>query len=122
MPRTTAENLGSNIVGSPTNSFLLLPFKHDLGRQPEVPNFNFHLVIEKQIPQLQVSVDHLLRVHILSRIHDLSEVVLCLHITESLPSLYHVIQREVLADLQHDVDVLRVFKIRLEVHYSIMPH
>lgn len=57
--------LRRDIVGSSTNGFLFLPIEINLGRQSEIPNFDAHIFIEKEVAQLEVSMYDLLGMQIL---------------------------------------------------------
>ena len=62
-------------------------------------------------------MDHLARVNILDSLAQLVDIVSCLNLMESLAALNEIRKRLVLADVQHDVDILTVLKIPIESHY-----
>lgn len=74
------QNLGSNIVGGSTNSFLLLSLVLQPGGQPEVPQLNLHILIEEQVAKLKISMDNFILVQIFQGGNNLCKVVLSLHL------------------------------------------
>ena len=62
-------------------------------------------------------MDDLAGVHILDCLAQLVDIVSCLDLVESLAALDEVRKRLILADVEHDVDILTVLKIPIESHY-----
>ncbi len=122
MSRSAAQDLRSNVVGSSTNCSLSFPVKHNFRGKSKVSYFHFHLVFQKQVSQLQISMNNLLRMHILCRFHNLSQIIFRFHITQSFPSLDHIVERQILAKLKHDVNIVLIFKVGLKIHNTVMSH
>lgn len=60
-------------------------------------------------------MDDLVLVEVHQRRYDLRQVVLHLHLRQSLPPLQQLIQGLVSADLQQDVDILMILEDMLEL-------
>lgn len=108
------EDFRSDIIWRAANSALALTVELELSGETKVTNFNFHLVIEEEVAELQVSVNHAMRVQVLYRRADLHHVALDFKFVETLSSAEEFIQALVLAQLQQDVDVLSILKEVLE--------
>jgi len=64
-----------------------------LCRQPKVANFDFHVVVEEQVAQLQVAVDHSIVVQVLAGGDNLEHVVSGFWLSDSSSSLVQLHQR-----------------------------
>ncbi len=53
MTTLTVQNFRGDVVGRPANSPLFLPVEFQLGGQSEVPQFDFHSLVEEEIPQFE---------------------------------------------------------------------
>ena len=61
----TFEHLRRNIVRSTADSALSLAIELQFGSQTEVTDLDFHFVVNEEIAELQITVDHAMRVHVL---------------------------------------------------------
>lgn len=86
------EDLGSQVVGSATNSALFFTLVENLGGEAEISHLELHLVREEQVAELQISVDHLTGVDILHGDHELVDVVAGLNLVQALAALDQVRQ------------------------------
>ena len=110
------QDLWCNIVGCSTDCSFALTVKLELGCKTEVADFDFHLVVEEQITELEISVDHSVTVKVLDSGADLVHVALDLQFMESLPSSEQLVERLILAQLEQNIDVLGIFEEVLEAN------
>lgn len=103
------EHLRGNIIRRPADRSLLLLTKS--GRQTKVTDLDSHAGSEEKVAKLQVPVDDVLLVDVGHPLAQLRHVVAHLGLRHRHPRLLNVHQRLEGAVLQHDVDVLRVFKV-----------
>lgn len=52
------KNLWRDIVGSTADGSLALPIKLEFGRQTEISDLDFHLIVEEEVAELQVTMDN----------------------------------------------------------------
>jgi hypothetical protein len=105
-----------NIVRSTTNG--LLPLARALNERSEskVTDFDIHIYIEEQVPQFEITMDDLVRVHVVARPNELYHKVSCFWLGEAPPATEHVHERATWAKFECHVDVLVIFKTILETH------
>ena len=115
MASLALKDLWRDIVWCPTNSSLALAIEVNLRSEPEIPHFNLHLFIDKEVAKFQISVNNAVLVQILQSIHDLQCVALHLEFVQSFPALEQVVQRLILANFQQDVNIFRVLEEMLEL-------
>ena len=108
------KHLWGQIVWCATNCALTLAIVEHLGCKAKVADFQAHAICKEKVPELEISVDHFVRVNILHCFDKLVDVVASLHLVQPLPSLDEIRQRLVLADIEHDVDVLLVLEVAVE--------
>ena len=78
------------IIGSSANCSFTLTLVENLRSKSEISNFQSHSLSEEQISKLQVSVDHLVLVDVLHRLHQLIDVESSFHLMQSLSTLNQV--------------------------------
>jgi len=93
------EHFRSDIVWRTTNGPLLLSIKIELGGETEVSQLDLHLIVEEQVAELQVSVDHAVGVQVLERVDHLLGVALDLELVQALATLQKLVHTLVLAQL-----------------------
>ena len=103
------QHLWRNVIWRPADRSLLLLTKS--GCQTKVTNLDSHAGGEEEVAKLQVPVDDVLLVDVGHPVAQLSHVVAHLRLGDGHPRLLDVHQRLEGAVLQHDVNVLRVFKV-----------
>ena len=108
------EYLWCQVIWSPANCSLTLTIVENLRSQSEIPDLEAHSFCEEQVSKLQVSVDHLVFMNVLHCLHQLINIESSFHLVESFASLNQIRERLVLADVQHDVDVLLVLKVSVK--------
>ena len=64
------------VIGGAADRALLLALEVELGGQAEVAELELHLLVEEQVAELQVAVDHAVGVQVLQRVDDLHDVAL----------------------------------------------
>lgn len=104
------QNLRSNIVGRTANSLLRIALVLNLSRQSKIANLSIHLVVNKNVTQLEIPMDDALLVYIDDRLHDLTNINPSFELSEPLPSLGEVLQGIVPTILQQYIDVLLILK------------
>lgn len=104
------QNLRSNIVGRTANSLLRIALVLNLCRQSKIANLSIHLVVNKNVTQLEIPMDDALLVYIDDRLHDLTNINPSFELSEPLPSLGEVLQGIIPTILQQDIDVLLILK------------
>lgn len=110
------EDLWSNIVGSTTDCFLDVPFVANARGQPEVAYLGVHLVVDKNVAQLQVAMDDPCLMNIRKGLDDLADVRAGLELCQSFPSLDQILEGVVATVLKEDIDVLSVLEGFEELH------
>jgi hypothetical protein len=80
------EDFRSNVIGSATGRVPSLSRWFDPSRQPEISNFDFHLIVKEDIPQFDISMDDSNWMQILKSSNDLQEIVLGLDLCNSDPT------------------------------------
>lgn len=87
MPLFLLQNLGRDIVRSTANCSSLLVLEIKFGCQTKIPSLDLHLIIQEQIAQLQIPVDHPVLMHVFYGLQDLLTIALYLKLCQFLPSL-----------------------------------
>jgi hypothetical protein len=99
-----------DVVWRTTNGPLLLSVKIELCGETKVSQFDLHLIVEEQVAELEISVDHTVGVQVLERVDHLLGVALDLELVQALAPLQKLVHALVLAQLEQDVHILTVFK------------
>ena len=81
------QNLRSDVVGCTADGFLGVAFVFDFGGESKITNFSVHLIVNKNVAQLEIAVYYALRVNIDHGFNDLPDVYSSLKFSESFPSL-----------------------------------
>jgi hypothetical protein len=105
-----------NIVRSTTNGLLSLAGAFNECSEPKIADFDIHIYIEEQVPQFKITVDDLVRVHVVTCPNELYHKVSCFWLGEAPPATEHVHQRTTWAKFECHVDILVIFKTILETH------
>lgn len=80
------EYLRRDVIGRAAGSIPALSGRLHSGGQPKISQFNFHLVVEKDIAEFDIAVDNAISVQVLERIDDLQQVVLGLDLRDPDPA------------------------------------
>ena len=115
MARFAFEHLWCYVVRSSANRALLLAIEVELGCEAEVAQLNLHLVIDKKISELQVTMNYSVSVEILQSIDNLHCVRLHFQFMKSLSSAQKFVEALILADLKQDIYVVAVLEEVLEL-------
>ena len=78
----------SNIVGGPTSSIPPISRMCQFSTQPKIPNFNLHLIIQKNIAQFDISMHHPLLMQVLNSADQLQHVAFGLELGDPHPAFY----------------------------------
>ena len=111
-----------NIIWCTAYCASFLVFKLELGRQTEITRLHLHLLVQEEVAQLQISMDHSMLVHVLDGLKDLLAVALDLELGEPLAALDLLIQGRVAAELHDDVDIIFIFEKVLKLNNVCMVH
>lgn len=114
------EHLGRYIVGRAAQSLFPLALKVNSGRQTEIANLELHVVVQKQVAQLQVSVNDFVVVQVLAREHYLPHEVARLGLRDRFAPLVHFHEGAAAAQLQYDVHVLIVLEKGVKLDNVLM--
>ena len=110
------EHLRREIIRRSTNSLLALSLVVNLGSEAEISNLKLHALSQKEVAELKVPVDDFALVDVLHTFYELLDVVSGFELVEALASADQVRERLVVADVEHDVDVVLVFEVAIEAH------
>ena len=94
------EDFWSDIVGSTTNSSLSLTIELELCRETEITDLYLHSIVEEQVAELQISVNHTVAMQIFDSGANLIEVALNLDFMQALSTSQQLIERLILAELK----------------------
>jgi hypothetical protein len=108
------EDFGGDVVRRTADGTFPLPVEFEFGGQAEITDFDFHFVVQEEIAQLEISVDYSVGVQVPHRIANLNDIALHLQLNQSFPSPEQFVQRLTLAQLEDDVNVLRILEEVLE--------
>ena len=78
------EDFRGDVVGGAANGLFLFAFKLKAGGQAKITQLDLHLVVEKEVAQLEVSVDHAVGNQILKTLNNLDQVALNFQFCEAL--------------------------------------
>lgn len=120
MATISLKDLRSQVVWRSANGTLFLTLIENLRCEAKVSHLELHFVRQEQITKLQVSVNHLARMHILHGEHELVNVVASLNLMKALATLNKVRKRLVAADIQHDIDILFVLEVAIKANDSFV--
>jgi hypothetical protein len=65
-----------NVVGSSTGGVPSFSWMVESSTEPEISDFDFHLVVQKDVAEFHVSVDDALAMQVLQPVDELQQVVL----------------------------------------------
>lgn len=77
------EDFRGDVVGSAAGREPSLPLAPEFGRESEVPDLDFHFVVEENVPQFDVPVEDAVPVQILEPVDDLNKVAFGLKLCNS---------------------------------------
>ena len=97
MPCFPIENLRCDIIWCATDCVFFLSIEFQFRSKTEVPEFDFHFLIEEQVSQLEISVNYMMTMQVFQSDDNLLHVTLNFKFCESFPSLEELIQRVVSA-------------------------
>ena len=106
--------LRRNIVGCTANCLFAFTRVFDESRETKIANLYIHIAIEKDVAELEVSVDDLVGVHVVAGTDELDHEEAGFGLGEASSSAEHVREGAVVAELEGHVDVVFVFEAVLE--------
>lgn len=98
----------------PVDSLFTLAWLFDQCGQAKVAHFDVHVPVEKEIAELEVSVDDLVGVHIVASPDDLDEEKTCFGFGVSFSTTEHVHHAACFAEFEGHVHVFVVFEAFFE--------
>lgn len=104
------EDFGRNIIWRSTHRSAPFIFEFQFCCQAKISRFQLHVLGEKQISQLQISMNDPLRVHVAKSLQNLHRIALGFNFGQALPSFHLIIQGRIWAQFHSYVDILFVFK------------
>jgi len=104
------DDFRGDVVGRPADRLSLLVLVFDARRQPEIADFDFNVLVEEQVPQLEIAVDDVFVVHVPDGQNQLRHEVRRLRLRQALPSLDHLVHALVVTELQQNVAVIPIFE------------
>lgn len=116
-------DFGGDVVRRAADGLSLLVLVVDPSCQSQVPHLDVQLLIYEQVSQLQVTVDHVVLVHVLDGKKELRHEVGRLGLGEPLAALDHLVHALVVTQFQQYVAVLAIFEEVLELaHVLVLQH
>lgn len=70
------KDLRSDVIRCSTDCSFPLTVEFELRGESEISDFDFHLIVEEQVTELEISMDDSVRVEILNCITDLDDITL----------------------------------------------
>ena len=110
----TFEDFRSNIIRCTTNRSLPFSIELKFGSEAKVADFDFHLIVQEEIAQFEVSVDNSMRMQVFDGITKLCHVALYFQFMESLAPTEELVERLTLAQLKNYINVFSIFKEMLK--------
>jgi len=114
------EHLRSQIVGRSADGTLAFTLVKYLSSEAEIADFKLHALSQEEIAQFEISMDHVLFMHVLDAATQLMDVVAGLDFGEALASAHKVRKGLVMANVKHYVDVLPIFEVSVKSHYVLV--
>lgn len=110
------QHFGSNIVGCSADG--LLPFSRVLDQRSktEIRNLDVHIGIKKQVAEFQVSMDDLMRVHVVACSNQLNHEEADLRFGKTTTTTEHIHEGTGWAEFERHVHVLSILETVVESH------
>jgi hypothetical protein len=110
------KHLRRKVVRCSADSLFAFSFIVDLGSEAEVSNLKLHPLGEEQVSELEISVDDLVLVNVFHTLDELLDVVASFELVKTLASSHQVTKGLIVADVEHNVDVVFVFEVAVEAN------
>lgn len=110
----------SDIVWCAANCSFFLAIKVEFGRKSKVTKLDFHLVVQKQIAQFEVTMDDAMRMQVLQSVDNLHSVALDFQLVQPLPPLEQFIHTLVLTQFKQYVHIFSILEEVLELAYVVV--
>jgi hypothetical protein len=110
------EDLGGDIVWSATDCLFALAWAFDQCCEAKVADFDVHVSVEEEITELEVAVNDLVCVHVVTGADELNHKEAGLALCEATTTTEHVHKGTGCTELKSHVDVFLVFEAFLEGH------
>lgn len=88
--------------------------------QPKISNFDLHFIVEEDIAQLDIPVEYVHFMQILNAVDNLSQIILGLELCYPNPPLEELLQRVILTQLQHNINIMLIFKHLHKLAYTLV--
>lgn len=108
------KNFRRNIIWSTANCFLFFLIVLQSGGKTKVTKFDFHVFIEEEITQLEISVNDFINMKVFKRTNNLNQVILNFHLSQSFSSFDKFIQSVICTNFEQNVHIFMIFKNMLK--------
>ena len=102
--------LWGNIVRRAADSLLPLARTLDKRGETKVTNLDVHIAIKEQVPKLQITMDHLVGVHVMAGTNELYHKESRFRLCEDTTTVEHIHERAIGTKLQSHVDILFILE------------
>lgn len=114
------DDFGCDIVGCSTDGFPFLLSILQTRGQAQISNFDVEVLVQKQVTEFEITVDHILIMNVLYRFQQLHHEEGRFGFRQSLSSFDHFIQTLVVTQLEEDVTIVTILKEVFVFTYVLM--
>ena len=104
------------VVRRSTDCLLALTFVIYLSSEAKVTDFKLHTLGKEEVAQLEVTVNDLALVDIFHTFNELLDVVASFELVEALTTTNQIRKRLVVADIEHNINVVFVFEVAIKAY------
>lgn len=108
--------LRRKVVRCSADSLFAFTFVVDLGSEAKISNLKLHPLSEEKVSKLEISVDNLVLMNVFHALNELLDVVTSFKLVQTLASSHQVTKRLIVANIEHNVDVVFVFEVTIEAN------
>lgn len=108
------EHLRCNVVRRATYGLLAFTGAFDECSESKVANFDIHVRIQEEVAKFEITMDDLMRVHVVTSSNKLNHEESSLRFGEAAAAAKHIHERTAGAQLQRHINIGLIFKTFLE--------
>lgn len=108
------KHLRRNVVRRATYGLLALTGAFDECSESKVANFDIHVRIQEEVAKFEITMDDLVRVHVVTSSNELNHEESSLRFSEAATAAKHIHERTARAQLQRHVNIGFIFETLLE--------